>query len=305
MNRTFLWASLALATASTLQAEDPLKEGLVHGVFKPSAEAKAASGPAIHPLEPSQRLVSVEKGATFRIAGQEVGEGLAFPILASPGAKEPTALAELQEDGGAFVAAVDLTGSGVSDLLVGRKDLGGWKVLTNGQRLPRPVQAFLVGSYEKDAESPRAEIIPADLRDFTVDQDLLAATGDFLGNGTEQLAYTRPGASMIWIVGAHGVTTMRADLKGIHPTPPGPRTHFLFPFKAAHKVQRTRLAYYAMGSKDLIRFVPKGMDFHLEPAPLKGHWERLCQAVLDWPTTRPATPIPAPSGQEGESKAAQ
>lgn len=306
MKRTFIWAPAALAAATSfLQAEDPLRHALVHGVFKPSPEAASSSGPAIHPLEPAQKLASVEGGHTFRIQGRDVegAAGIAFPILASAGSKDPVAQAEFKEEAGTFTAAVDLTGTGVSDLLVARQGQAGWKVFSNGQRMKTPIQAFLVGFVEKDADAARAETIPADLRDFTVDNDLLAATGDFLGNGTEQLAYTRPGASQIWVVGAHGVTTLRADLKGLEPCGGDHRTHFLFPYKATHKVQRTRLAYYRMGRHDMIRLVPKGMEYHAETVPLKGHWERLNQEVLDWPTsTGPAPSAPGPEEGKGPAK---
>jgi hypothetical protein len=297
------WAALALVAApSVLRADDTLKQSLVHGVFKASPEAGDAGGPPILPLVPAQKITSVEGRATFRITGGAAGEGASFPVLAGPESREAVALAELMDDGATFVAAVDLTGSGVSDLLMARKGMGGWKVLTNGQRLAKPVQAFLVGFYEKGAGSARTDTIPADLGDLTVDQDLLAATGDFLGNGTEQLAYTRPGASQMWVVGAHGVATMRADLKGVEATPAGPRTHFLFAFKAAtHRVQHTRLAYYRMGCTDLLRLVPKGMEFHAERVPLKGNWERLNQEVLDWPA--PAAPGGDKAAQEGKTEA--
>jgi hypothetical protein len=208
---------------------------------------------------------------------------MAFPVHAGPGAKEPISLKDFGEDGSTFLTGLDLTGTGVSDLIYTRKDMPGWKVLTNGARLAKPMRGFVVGHYDRD--TCKTEFIPADTREFKVDQDLLAVTGDFLGNGTEQLAYTRPGQTQLWIVGANGVTTMKADLKGIDPTPPGARSHWLFSCKATRKGQRTRIAYYRAGADHLIRLVPKGMEFVQERVPLKGHWERLNQAVLDWPVT--------------------
>ena len=125
-----------------------------------------------------------------------------------------------------------------------------------------------------------------------MDQDFLAAVGDFLGNGTEQLAFTRPGHNQVWIVGAQGVLAMKADLKGIETSAAGARSHWLFPYRASRKGQRTRLAYYRLGADHLLRLVPKGMEFIQERVPLKGHWERLNQAVLDWPQPAPAVKAP-------------
>lgn len=283
MLRQLPWAALALASGlAAAQAAEPLQYALAHGQFKPETEAPGKD--AIHPLEPSQKLEALQNGNTFQVAftGTKAGERMAFPILKDPGAKEPMAPAGLAEEG-TFIAAVDLTGSGVSDLVYGGKATGGWKVLTNGARLPNPVQGFVAGFFEAGAGAARTDTIPADTRDVTLDQDLLAAVGDFLGNGTEQLAYTRPGQTQMWVVGAHGVVTLKADLKGIEATSGAAKSHWLFPYKASRKGQRTRLAYYRLGADHLARLVPKGMEFIQEQAPLKGHWERLNQAVLDWP----------------------
>jgi len=286
MQRTSAWAVLPLAAGlSTLicSATEPLTHSLVHGVFKPAAED--AKGAPIHPLAPTHRVTSIQDKNTFQIAATAGGEAMAFPVRRAPGS-EPMAMAELREDGATFFAPVDLTGSGVSDLLYTRAEMPGWRILSNGTRLAAPSQAFLAGFYPAGADTPRTDLIPADNRDFKVDPDLLAAVGDFLGNGTEQLAYTRPGASQIWVVGQHGVMTMKADLQGIG-SAGGTRNHWLFPYKSNRKGQRTRLAYYRLGADHLIRLVPKGMEFTQEKVPLKGHWERLNQAVLDWPQPAP------------------
>jgi hypothetical protein len=177
----------------------------------------------------------------------------------------------------------------VSDLIYARKDWGGWKVLSNGTRLPKPFQGFVAGMCAPDQDSARAETIPADTRDMVVDNDLLAVVGDFLGNGTEQLAYTRPGWTQMWVVGSHGVTQMAVDTAGIEPNGPGPRVHWLFPFKSAGKgVHHTRIAYYRMGADQLVTFAPRGMAFKRGQAALKGNWERLNQNMLDWPQKAPS-----------------
>ena len=191
-------------------------------------------------------------------------------------------------DGSTLLAAVDLTGSGMSDLVYARKDWGGWKVLSNGGRLAKPFQGFVAGAYEKGQDSARSETIPADTRDMVVDNDLLAVVGDFLGNGTEQLAYTRPGWSQMFVVGSHGVTQMTVDLAGIESNGPGARVHWLFPFKNRAKgIHHTRIAYYRMGREDLVTFAPRGMAFKRDQIPLKGNWERLSQNALDWPQKPP------------------
>jgi len=281
MLRTFLGTALVLTAGLTAANATEFSNALVHGIFRP-AEGGIGEG-AVHPLEPAQKVEGLQNHNTFLVTSRETGEKMAFPVHAGPGAKEPTTLKDFGEDGATFLAALDLTGTGVSDLIYTRKDMPGWKVLSNGARLATPVRAFVVGLHDRD--SLKAELIPADTREFKADHDLLAVTGDFLGNGTEQLAYTRPGQTQLWIVGANGVTTMKAELKGIEPTPPGARSHWLFSCKATRKSQRTRIAYYRAGADHLIRLVPKGMEFVQERVPLKGHWERLNQAVLDWPVT--------------------
>ena len=160
MLRHSSWAVLALAAGlATAQAADPVQHGLVHGIFKPAAEAAPEN--VIHPLEPAQRLEALTGGTTFQVGAlaQGAAESMAFPVLAAPGAKEPTALPALAADG-TFLAALDLTGSGVSDLIYGGRDTGGWKVLSNGARLPTPVQGFVAGHFPKGADKAGADGIP-------------------------------------------------------------------------------------------------------------------------------------------------
>ena len=287
MQRASAWAVLPLAAGlSTLicSATEPLTHSLIHGTFKPSIE-ESKGGP-IHPLAPTHKVASIQDKNSFQIVGAAGGEAMAFPVRRAPGSSEPMALAELREDGATFFAPVDLTGSGVSDLIYTRADLPGWRILSNGTRLAAPSQAFLAGLYPAGSDAPRTDLIPADNREFKVDPDLLAAVGDFLGNGTEQLAYTRPGWEQIWIVGAHGVTQMAADLRGIEGNGSGARRHWLFPFKSKG-AQHTRIGYYRVGSAELETFFPRGLAFKRDKAPLKGNWEKLNQNVLDWPRQAP------------------
>lgn len=284
MHRHFTWTVLALAAGLTAaHAADPLDNCTVQGVFQPGPDGLGEG--AVHPLPPCQRLTALQDGATFRVQVQGNPDPLAFPVLAEPGAQTASAPPDLDEH--SFIAAVDLTGRGVSDLIYTSRSGPGWKVLSNGTRLPKPVQGFVVGYYDASG-ARKTDHIPADNREFRADHDLLCATGDFLGTGAEQFAYTRPGNSQLWLVGAHGVISLKADLAGVEPNPGDARVHWLFPYKANRKGQRTRLAYYRMGADRLLRLVPKGMEFQQEQVPLKGHWEHLNQATLDWPRDLPA-----------------
>jgi hypothetical protein len=307
MKNSSLGVLLAVATCSAVHA-DPLKHSLLDGVFKPGADSLGEG--AVHPLPPSQKLQALES-RTFRVLGCDDADRartMAFPVVARAEGGELADLKALEGEEPAFIAPVDLTGTGASDLLYATRSMSGWGVLSNGARLPKPVQGFVAGYYPKDAAAPRTDLIPADNRDLAIDQDLLAASGDFLGNGTEQLAYTRPGYTTLFIVGAHGVTTMKADLSRVQSTPAGERSHWLFPYRSNRKGQRTRLAYYRLGADHMIRLVPKGMEFVSERVPLKGHWERLNQNALDWPApAHPAQPAPpqAPLAQDEKSSQAK
>jgi hypothetical protein len=295
MNNRSLGVVLTLVAGVSAVHADPLKHSLLDGVFKPAPDALGEG--TVHPLPPAQRLQALTKGG-FAIVLEEKGQPQIFPVLARPDGEAGADLKLLEGEEPAFIAPVDLTGTGASDLIYATRSMKGWGVLSNGARLPKPVHGFVAGYFPKGAAAPKADLIPSDNQDLIVDQDLLAAVGDFLGNGTEQLAYTRPGFSTIYVVGAHGVTTMRSDLTKIQPSTPGGGSHWLFPYKATRSGQRTRLAYYRQGADHL---VPHGMDFVSEGVPLKGHWERLSQNVLDWPTpataaaSAPAAAAPAPA----------
>ncbi|BDU75767.1 hypothetical protein [Mesoterricola sediminis] len=275
----FNWAPVALAAGLSLSA-DPLAHALPYGVFTPQESGEKKD--IIHPLPPLQRLAGLASGK-LRVEGPGAAAARDLPVFTGPDAAASADLPDLREDGGTFVAAVDLTGSGLSDLIYAAEGTKAWGLLTNGARLSRPVQGFVAERHAEGTAPAHEDSIPADNTELKVDGDLLAAVGDFLGNGTEQLAWTRPGFRHVVIVGAHGVTTMAADLQDLKSAGSGARSHWLFAFKSNRKGQRTRLAYYRAGADHLVRLVPKGMAFTTERVPLKANWERLNQAVLDWP----------------------
>jgi hypothetical protein len=283
-----------LATAGILGslplAANPLQHAYLSGLFR-----RAENDPNRPPLPPLQQLEGLAGKDGLKIRDTR-GERFVFQVFTShPGAAGAAAVApkdltaEFPADGATLVAPVDLTGSGVSDLLYARQGGGGFQVLSNGTRLPKPFQGFVAGFVPKEQESAKGAAIPADTTDLVVDHDLLAVVGDFLGNGTEQLAYTRPGWGQVWVVGAHGVVQLAADLQGIQANGPGSRMHWLFPFSPT-SAHHTRIAYYRMGSNELITFMPHGMAFKRGQVPLKGNWEKLQQNVLDWPQPAPAAP---------------
>ena len=296
---TFTKLSRILAAAAVLSLGAPAAWadetsafcGLLRLTPDQAADKEARPLPARH-----QATARKDWGA-FQVKNMLTNETFNMPVFphypVSPGV-QPALLATLENDGNNVIAPVDLTGRGVSDLLLGRKDWGGWRVYTNGQALSKPFDGFVEGFYPKPAEGAvetlQNQLLPMDLSDLEVDRNLMTAAGDFLGNGTEQLAYTRPGANQVWVVGQHGVMTMKADLQGIAPASGSARSHWLFPYKSNRKGQRTRLAYYRLGADHLRRLVPRGMEFVQEKVPLKGHWERLNQAVLDWPQAAPPNP---------------
>jgi hypothetical protein len=272
--------------SSFVFAAGPLDNACLGGLFK-----RAESDPKDHPLPPVQKLEQLVEKNSFKIVDTRNQERFAMPVYkAHPAAGNPVLMdmsAELPDDGKTLVVPVDLTGSGVSDLLYSRKDWGGWKVLSNGARLPRPFQGFMAGLVEPGKESASLAAIPVSTHDIAVDTDLLAVVGDFLGTGSEQLAYTRPGWTYFWVVGCAGAVQMSADLTGIVNNGSGVQVHWMFPFKQAKGVKHTRIAYYRLGNSELATFAPQGMGFKRDQAPLKGNWEKLSQNVLDWPREAP------------------
>ncbi len=308
MNARTIGSSLLLLPgllASSPLAANPLANSYLSGLFR-----RTEADPKEHPLPPFQKLEALADKHSFKIRDAR-GDQFVFQVLAAYPGSSPAALkdvgAELAGDGTTLVAPVDLTGSGVSDLIYARKDSAGFQVLSNGTRLPRPFQGFVAGFYPKDRDTAQAAAIAVDTHDLVVDHNLLAVTGDFLGNGTEQLAYTRPGWSQIWVVGAHGAVQLAADLRGLEDNGAGDRLHWLFAFKPAKGTRHTRIAYYRKGCTELPTFSPRGMAFKREQVPLKGNWEKLRQNVLDWPQPAPAPGAPEAKAGAGaqETKATQ
>jgi hypothetical protein len=273
-------------------AAKPLDNAYLGGLFNSSE-----SGPKDQrPLPRVQNLEDLVNHNAFKVVDTRTQEAFHMPVYqhypVGPGIALQDLAQDLPDDGKTLVVPMDLTGSGVSDLIYARKDWGGWKVLSNGTRLDKPFLGFAAGLYEKGQDSPKAGLIPGNTHELEVDNDLLAAVGDFLGNGTEQLAYTRPGWSQVWIVGAGGVVQMSVDLKGIESNGPGSRMHWLLAFKSGKGgAKHTRLAYYRLGADQLVTFAPRGMTFKRGTASLDDNWHNLNHnvKVLRFPREAPGT----------------
>ena len=190
---------------------------------------------------------------------------------------QPIKLATIENDGKTCMVPVDLSGRGVCDLLVGRKDWGGWRVYSNAMGMSKRVDGFIEGYYPKGEETLKTQVLAMDLSDLQVDNNLLIAVGDFLGNGTEQVAYCRPEWTAIQVAGAHGKVPFEADLRGIPvDKDSGDRSHFLFAFKGKPG-ERTRLAYYRKGVAKLMVFTSDGSRFSRGEAEVQSSWNQLNQ----------------------------
>ena len=189
----------------------------------------------------------------------------------------PLPLSGIEEDGKTCIVPVDLAGRGVSDLLIGRHGWGGWLVYTNGQRLAKPFDGFVQGFMPKNSEAIQGTTLDMDLSDLEVDNNLLLAVGDFLGNGSEQVAYFRPGWDAIQVVGAQGKVRFEADLRGIPVDPAGDRQHYLFAFKGGQPGERTRLAYHRHGVPRLLVFTSDGTRFQRSEQDTLSSWNLLNQ----------------------------
>jgi hypothetical protein len=110
-----------------------------------------------------------------------------------------------------------------------------------------------------------------------VDNNLMGVAGDFMGNGTEQLAYFRPGWGAIQLAGAHGKISLEADLSGIPADKEGDRCHWLFAFKGSKPGERTRFAYYRKGATQLLIFTNDGSRFTRTVEDTATHWKLLNQ----------------------------
>jgi len=248
------------------------------GVLKNPACSKGQA--QVLPL-PATHIATVRKDWTAtnvtNLATNETFKMPFFPHYPVSAGAQPIPLANIDNDGQTFIMPVDLTGRGVSDLVIARKGWGGWEVFTNGACLSKPFDGFVEGLYTRDKEQLQAKLIAVDTQDLQVDNNLLAAVGDFLGNGTEQVAYFRPGWNAIAVVGAHGRTQMPAELAGIAADKEGDRQHFLFAFKGGKPGERTRLAYYRKGHAKLAVFTSDGARFTRSEADTKASWNQLNQ----------------------------
>jgi len=282
---TFTKLSRILAAAAVLSLGAPAAWadetsafcGLLRLTPDQAADKEARPLPARH-----QATARKDWGA-FQVKNMLTNETFNMPVFphypVSPGV-QPALLATLENDGNNVIAPVDLTGRGVSDLLLGRKDWGGWRVYTNGQALSKPFDGFVEGFYPKPAEGAvetlQNQLLPMDLSDLEVDRNLMTAAGDFLGNGTEQLAYFRPGWGAIQVIGAHGKVAIEADLRGIPVDTSGDRQHWVFAFKGKPG-ERTRLAYHRRGVPKLLVFTSDGHRFTRTEEDTAGQWNLLNQ----------------------------
>ena len=242
--------------------------------------AGQASETVTHPL-PAKDMVTARKDwGHFQVTNITTNETFNLPIFPHypvEAGVQQAQLSTVENDGKTLIAPVDLTGRGLSDLLIGRQGWGGFRVYTNGQSLPKPFDGFVEGLYPKEEATVKTKILAMDLADLQVDNNLLVTVGDFLGNGTEQLAYFRPGWSAIQVVGSHGKVAMEADLRGIPADKEGDRLHFLFAFKDTKPGERTRLAYHRHGVPKLLVFTSDGQRFTRTEEDAKTNWNLLNQ----------------------------
>ena len=200
-----------------------------------------------------------------------------YPHYPPSAGVQATAINGIENDGNNCIIPIDLTGRGVSDIMIGRPGWGGWLIYTNGQHLSKPFDGFVEGFYPKDSETSQGPTLSMDLSDLQVDNNLLTAVGDFLGNGTEQLAYFRPGWNAIQVVGAHGKVSFEADLRGIPVDQAGARQQYLFAFKNDKPGERTRLAYHRKGAPKLLVYTSDGTRFQRSEADTTSNWNLLNQ----------------------------
>jgi hypothetical protein len=142
MNYRIIGFNLLLAAglaSSFAFAQDPLQHSCHFGLFK-RGEAESKDHPL--PLPAIQKLEQLVNKNSFKIRDLRDNNQFVYQVYAACPTSGAAALKDLGEDfpadGTTLVAPVDLTGSGVSDLIFARKDWGGWKVLSNGTRLPFP-----------------------------------------------------------------------------------------------------------------------------------------------------------------------
>ena len=270
----FTAAILSLASPAAWADEVSAFGGFLH---PPAGQAAPA---LIHPLPAQDRVTARKDWGQFKVTRLTTNETFnltVFPHYPVEAGVQPALLSSLENDGKTFIAPVDLTGRGLSDLVIGRQGWGGLRVYTNGQAMPSPFDGFVEGFYPKGEATLNTKLLAMDLSDLQVDNNLLATSGDFLGNGTEQVAYFRPGWSAVQVVGAHGKVTMEADLRGIPADKDGDRMHFLFAFKGTKPGERTKFAYHRHGVGKLLVFTCDGQRFTRSEEDAMANWNLLNQ----------------------------
>ena len=266
--------ALALAAPAALADEGAACAGLLR-----LKECKATEAHA-YPL-PATFMASTRKAwGAFKVTNITTNETFTmniYPHYPVAAGAEPTPIANIENDGANYIVPIDLTGRGVSDIMVSREGWGGWYVYTNGQCLPKAFDGFVAGFLPKGSETVTAATLNMDLSDLQVDNNLLGVVGDFLGNGTEQLAYFRPEWDAIQVVGAHGKARFPADLRGIKGDKAGDRQHWLFAFKSDKPGGRTKFAYHRRGVPKMLVFTSDGKGFHRSEVDTKEQWNLLNQ----------------------------
>jgi hypothetical protein len=242
-------------------------------------EAKAGEA-AVYPL-PAKFTATTRKDWThFAVKNITTNEAFnmhVFPHYPVAEGVQPSPLTTVENDGKTYIVPIDLTGRGVSDLMIGREKWGGWRVYTNGARLAKPFDGFVEGFMPKGSDTVQSPLLAMDLTELVVDDNLLGAVGDFLGNGTEQLAYFRPLWDTIVVVGAHGRKAFQADLRGITADTGGGRQQFLFPYRSQKPGERTRLGYHRHGVTKMLTFTFDGDKVTRGEVETKDNWNLLNQ----------------------------
>lgn len=277
LTSAFAAACLIGGLSAYAHAEQP---SAACGLFKISKDESKDTH--ILPLPALFSAVTDKNWDNFLVKNMTTNETFKMPVYPHyPVASgvQPVPIQALGDDQLTYIVPVDLMGRGASDIMLARESWSGWQVYTNGARLSKPFDGFVEGMFSKDKEEFTSKTLVADAADLRVDNNLLGAVGDFLGNGTEQLAYFRPGWDQIRIVGAHGKSLMDADLKGIPEDLKGARINFLFAFKGTKPGERTRLAFHRSGWTKLLVFTSDGARFSRSELPTKENWNLLNQTT--------------------------
>jgi hypothetical protein len=282
LNRSFPKAAALLAAGCVLVLGAPralADETSSGGGLLRSAQCKVDEA-HVYPL-PTLFTVNTRKDwGHLNVVNVQTSELFKMPLYGSypvSANADSIPLNNIENDGATVIMAADLTGRGVSDILITRQGWSGWQVYTNGACLSQPFDGFVAGLYDKASEKVVTQIIPADTSDLVVDNNLLIAAGDFLGDGTEQVAYFRPDWDAIQVVGAKGKMSFPTDLRGIPSDLKGNRLHWLFSLENAKPGGRTRLVYHRHGVDDMLVFTSDGHGFGRSTLDAAKHWDQVNQ----------------------------